>query len=175
MMRSIGILLFALYGLILTNACAVGQWHASDAWMEQNFLHHKAQFESLLAEVKADAGLQMVGVEDKQFRYANQESIPENVLMDHWTKYKEQLIKLGLTSIFKGDNRVIFRHDNPNMTNGSSQKGYEFNLIAPMRLKTSLDSYRISEKDRDGGKYATYLVHKPIPENPNWYLYLYVD
>jgi hypothetical protein len=168
--------------IILLNACAAGRKHTSDLVLEQNFLRHKAQFERLCAEVQTDKKLEMIG--HNKLRYAGQSvSIGNNhaelvdigrlgFTKDRWIMYQHYLENLGVAQITTGENGYIeFRADGASLGNGDSCKGYGYSIAQPDNIKASLDSYRISENDKD--RFGNYVVFRPI--GGNWYLYLSVS
>ncbi len=88
-----------------------------------------------------------------------------------WTSYNEQIRRLGIAQITKGEGFVEFRVDAGSLTNGDSYKGYEYSPVPPAGLrKASLDAYRISEDDKD--RFGNFTVYKPL--EGDWYLYLFV-
>ncbi len=59
---------FACGFFLLLGACFVGGGHTTDARLLENFATHEVEFETLLAEVRADSGLEML--RDDVVRYA---------------------------------------------------------------------------------------------------------
>lgn len=164
---------------LLLNSCAVGTHHTTDLKLEQNFAAHEAEFEKLLAETKADAGLEML--RDNELRYSGQAfngqiDIPRletlGLTNERLAMYRQQARNLGIVQLTKSRGTVEFRVDDGTFSNGDSYKGYEYSPVPPTgNQKTSLDGYRISKADRD--PYGDFFVYKPI--KGNWYLYLFVS
>lgn len=68
---------------------------------------------------------------------------------EKWMRYQRSLRALGIVQILKGEGGVSFKVDQNSISNGDSDKGYEYDLAPPEHQKTSLDAYRISANDRD--------------------------
>jgi len=165
--------------IVLLIGCAVGRNHTSDSKLEQNFLRHESEFEALLADVKADEKLMMIGRHG--LRYADGSISSESDLSgiehlgltkERWARYQQQLEKLGLVQVTKGDGGVEFRADSGSFSNGDSYKGYKYSMTPPEgHRKASLDTYRISADGKD--RFGNYSGYKPI--KGHWYLYLFVN
>jgi len=164
---------------LLLSACAVGGRHTPDSILERSFILHEAEFEALLAEVSADDKLGTLRVDEGWYagrHFSGQSDFSDlgrlGLTRERWRSYTQQLRKLGIAQVSKGEGRVEFRVDQGSLSNGDSYKGYEYSLTPPAgHRKASLDAYRISENDRE--KFGGYYVYKPL--KGNWYLYLFVN
>jgi len=175
----IAVVLLCAHSVFL-QACAVGRNHTSDAALERVFNQHQADFEALLAEVQADP--QLTSIQPRSLVYAgrllqvteNNLSEVENLGLprERWRLYHKQLRDLGLEGgVTKEKRTVEFRVDPGSILNGNSYKGYEYRPIPPDHVLSSLDGYRISDRDRD--RFGNWIVYKPLKRN--WYLYLFVN
>jgi hypothetical protein len=164
---------FACVSVLLMSACAVGWWHTPDSKLEENFSRHEAEFEALVAEVNADENLQGFRVDEGWYahrHFSDRSDFSElgrlGLTRERWVSYKQQLRKLGIAQVTKGEGAVEFRVDT-----GFSYKGYMWSLTPPTgHRKASLDGYRISENDKD--RFGNYDVYKPI--KGHWRLTLFV-
>jgi len=170
---------FAGVCILLMGACAVGGRHTPDSKLEDNFVLHGAGFEALLAQVNADDKLHMVRADEVlygggRFSSRGDLSVLEQLGLsrERWASYKDQLRRLGIVQITKGEGGVEFRVDTGSLMNGDSDKGYEYSPTPPAgHRKANLDTYRISEDDKD--RFGNFYVYKPL--KGNWYLYLFVN
>ncbi len=165
------------YLFAAASGCSVGRRHTPDASLEQNFSRHEAEFEALVASVKADAKLQMIA--SNEIRYGDRvvsgdsPSESERIGMDsqRWQSYRAALRRLDLVQITQGEGAVVFKVDQEALLNGNSEKGYWYGQQPPGRQVASLDNYRICEDDRD--RFGDYIVSKPL--RGHWYVYLLVN
>jgi len=163
---------------LLAGACTVGRLHTPDSKLEENFILHQTGFEALLAQVEADQGLEMVRADAIRYGGGTFYSGGDPSGMERLglsskrlASYSEQLRRLGVAQITKGEGFVEFRVDTGSLINGDSYKGYQYSPTQPAgHRKASLDAYRISEDDKD--RFGNFSVYKPL--NGNWYLYLFV-
>ncbi len=169
-----------LSALAFLPGCAAGLHHTSDAALERVFNQHEPEFEALLSEVRSDS--QLTTIQPKVLIYGGRHlDIRERgvsaddywgLTRERWERYQAQLRNLGLAGgILKGEREVEFRVDPGSILNGDSYKGYVYTQSPPPRLLSSLDSYRISDRDRDQtGGWSVWRRLKG-----NWYLYLFVN
>ena len=164
--------------LLMLGSCAVGGRHTPDAVLERNFLQHESGFEALLADVKADTNLEMITTHELRYSGRRLSNITESSSFDglgfsaaRWEKYQRQLRQLGLVQVNRGEGAIEFRVDQVSLWNGDSYKGYEYDPVAPPSQQADLDSYRISDRDKDsvGG----HRVSRPI--KGHWYIMLVVS
>ena len=153
--------------------------HTADSKLEERFFSNEAEFAALLAEVSADENLEMV----KAFkaRYAghilsfwdkSNDLARFGFSTEQWTRYRQQMRKLGIAQIGKANGIVEFRVDPGYLWNGDSYKGYEYLTVPPDgHQKTRLDGYHPSEDDKP--PFGGYEVYKPV--KGNWYLYLFIS
>ncbi len=90
---------------------------------------------------------------------------------ERWTRYQEELRNLGLYGGMKGAGGVEFRVDAGTISNGDSYKGIWYRPTRPTSIRTSLDSYGISDQDK--ARFGGWLAYKPLKED--WYLYIFVS
>jgi hypothetical protein len=163
---------------LLLSACSVGREHTSDRVLEERFSQYEKEFEAFRAEIEADEKFELIGI--GELRYAGTELEEPVGLSDverlglpreRWERYQSLLRELGIAQVIKGKSSVEFKVDGESISNGSSSKGYEYSLVPPEHQRESLDSYRISDEDKD--KFGGYYVAKPL--KGNWYLYLFVN
>ena len=173
----IGLCLFAS---LFLHACTVGWSHTPDASLERIFSQHQAEFEALLGDVQADTKLttlqprgviydgHWLDVSETNFSDVERLGLPR----ERWVRYQKQLRDLGLEGgVLKGNGRVEFRADPASFLNGDSYKGYVYRPTPPDHVRSSLDGYRRSDRDRD--RYGRWAVYKSLKRN--WYLYLFVN
>jgi hypothetical protein len=161
------------------SACSVGWNHTSDAGLERFFNQHQAQFETLLAEVRADS--QLMTLQTRTLIYAGRYvkirdadlSGVERLGLsrERWRRYQKELRDLGLVSVIRGEGTVEFRVDAGSLLNGDSYKGYYYTFTPPDHIRSDLDGYRRSDQDKD--KFGGWSVFKPLKSK--WYLYLFVN
>jgi hypothetical protein len=164
--------------LALLTACAVGRHHTPDSRLEENFVQHESEFDTLLTDVTADEKLEMIGIHELRYGGAPVSSTGDladserlGLTKERFAHYQRLLRKLGLIQVTKGEGGVEFRVDQGSIFNGDSYKGYEYRATPPEHQKVSLDEYRIAEADR--GRFGGYSVCKRI--KVHWYLYLFVN
>jgi hypothetical protein len=164
--------------LSVLSGCAAGWNHTSDAELAQRFGQHEREFESLLAVVKADEGLSMIGPGELSYGgrlLTGLGGFPSDVeglklTRETWAAYQRSLRTLSLARIRKSERRIEFTVDGSRILNGDSEKGYCYASTPPFHLRENLDAYRISETDEvDGG----WGVAKRL--RGNWYLYVFVS
>jgi hypothetical protein len=167
-----------LAGVALLSSCAVGSRHTSDAELVRRFLQHEADFNLLATYAKSDAALKMVS--DNEVRYGGHFfSVPRDsvALADaglsgaSLAALRLTMRRLGVAVVFAGAEGLTLRVDESSISNGASEKGFQYTEKAPRRLRNSLDDYRIADADRDEG--GNYSVAKRL--SGNWYLYLFVN
>jgi hypothetical protein len=172
-------LAFAGVALLVLNACSVGWRHTPDSTLARNFFQHEAEFNALLSDLQADGKLTMINLYDGVYyaghTFSAGEDFPEmerlGLSKQRVSAYRQRLRSLRLVQVIKGDGAIEFRVDAGELFNGDSYKGYEYDLSPLAHPKASLDSYRISDGDKDssGGYYVSKLL------KGHWRLYLYVN
>ena len=164
--------------LLFLLGCAVGRNHTSDVALEKNFIRQESEFEELRAQIQADKNLEMICL--REVRYANRTlKVPQDLSelerlglsRSRWERYQGLLRRLGIVQAFGGRDVVVLKVDEGSIANGDSYKGYVYRLTAPEHLRPELDSYRISEIDRDN--HGDYTVSKHL--KGKWYVYLFVN
>ncbi len=174
------VVIIVIPAMLTLSACAVGWNHTSDASLERNFVEHQLEIEALLAEIQADSRLEVL--QPRGLIYAGRAlfdrdepnvAAVEKLGMPpgRWQQYQRELHRLGFVSVGKAEGSVEFRVDPGLILNGDSYKGYLYAPSAPYHVCASLDSYRISNEDKD--KFGNWGVCKPLKKN--WYLYLSVS
>jgi hypothetical protein len=163
----------------LPEGCSAGRSHTSDASLERAFNQHRVEFEALLADLQVDPQLtsllahvviyagRRVEIHQDDYEEIERLGLPKVRLI----QYEKQLRQLGLVAITRGKEEIEFRVDPGTLFNGDSYKGFSYRLTAPDHLLSSLDGYRIS--DRDSNPFGGWLVFKPL--TGSWYLYLFVN
>ena len=165
---------------LLLSRCSVGYSHTSDEKLERNFLEHESTFETLLRDVRSDPkittlqpGFLIYGNRRADVVASNPSVVDATGLSrSRWNSYLETFHDLGLAGgVLRGRDHVEFRVDKGSVRNGDSYKGYEFDPDRPAHVRSSLDSYRVADADRD--EFGNWIVRKHI--KGNWYLYLFVN
>ena len=169
-----------ILAFLTLNGCAVGRNHASDAALEYFFDQHQAEFEALLTEVQTDSKLNTIqcrtliyagkSVEVRDGDLSEVERL--GLARERWQHYQKTLRDLGLYGVMKGNNGdVEFRVDSGSLFNGDSYKGYLYTSNAACHIRSSLDSYRPSDQDKE--EFGNWYVCKPLKRG--WYVYLFVN
>jgi hypothetical protein len=114
-----------LFGLTLSQSCAVESRHTSDAALEQSFEANQAGFESLRAEFEANPLLMTLFAGDSPDLHEENLSRMDlaGLPRERLTHFEGQLRRLGLWSVRKGGRGIEFRVDPGSFSNGDSYKG----------------------------------------------------
>jgi hypothetical protein len=157
--------------IFLLQACApVGSRHTSDTALERTFESHRAEFESLCAELEANSQLMTLFAGDRADLHEKNVYAIELAGLSRGSvmHYEDQLRSLGLWSVIKGGRGIEFRVDPGSISNGDRYKGiYWYREGEPSNVRRSLDEYRFSSKNNDQ------FVYKAI--KGHWYLYIFVS
>jgi hypothetical protein len=175
-----GVLTIIVALWLLFSGCSVGYSHTSDEKLERNFLEHESEFEALLRDVRSDPKITTLQPDLLIYDNRRVEVVASNpsaidgtgLSRSRWNSYVQTFHDLGLAGgLLRDRHHIEFRVDKGSVRNGDSHKGYEYDQDRPSHVRSSLDSYRVADADRD--EFGNWIARKHI--KGNWYLYLFVN